>query len=165
MATTTTVTTTTTTTVPPMERTFYSTDEDIEKIRPNILELGVSDWLTQHEESFAIVNRTLIGKWYINVAIEYGLDYREVEFDPNLVDIDQVRRLASYKALELIYLYLMKDSPEADGFEREMSLFRNRYNDELLDLLAIGINYDWDEDGIVDASEKYVPQMRRLHRA
>jgi hypothetical protein len=147
-----------------MARTHYSTDEDIVKIRPNVLTVGVSDWQTQHEESFDIINRALIGKWYKAIADEYGVDWRVTPFDPDLVDIDQVRRLASYKALELLYLYLMKDSPEADGFEREMTLFRNRYNDELMEILAIGINYDWDESGTIEPDETYQPKIRRLQR-
>jgi hypothetical protein len=147
-----------------MARTYYSTDEDIKKIRPNVLQLGVSDWLNQHEDAFAIINRALIGKWYKAISAEYCIDWRVTEFDPDLVDIDQVKRLSSYKALELLYLYLMKDSPEPDGFEREVSLFRSRYNSELLEVLAIGINYDWDDSGTVEADEKYQPQIRRLQR-
>lgn len=144
----------------------YSVDVDLIKIRPNILDLGVPDWSDKHDESFTIINRTLIYKWYKTVAYGMGIsDWRATEFDPERIDSDQVNRLSCYKALELIYLYLMKDSPEPDGFEREMKLFRGLYNNELKELFAIGINYDWDKDDTIDASdEKYIPSRRELVR-
>ena len=103
---------------------FYSTDDDLVMIRPNILELGISCWEDQHKEAFKVINRILIGRWYKQMALEYGVDWRETEFDPELVDKDQLVRLSCYKTLEFAYLYLMKDSPEPDGFEREMTMFQ-----------------------------------------
>jgi hypothetical protein len=148
-----------------MAVTVYSTDDDLIKIRPNILELGVSDWEETHKESFSIINRVLIARWYRSVADEYDVDWRETEFDPDKMDVSQVTRLSSYKTLELAYLSLMKDAPEPDGFERECDLFRKRYNEELREVLSIGINYDWDEDDTISSDEKYQPSQRRLVRA
>ena len=147
-----------------MAREYYTTDDDLITIRPNIIQLGVSDWQFQHIEAFKMINRALIGKWYKSVAAEYGVDFRETEFDPDLVDIEQVKRLSACKTLELCYLYLMKDSPEPDGFEREMKIFRECYNSELAELLAIGLNYDWDEDDVIEGEEKYQSRIRRLQR-
>lgn len=143
----------------------YSTDEHLIGVRPNILSLGVSDWTTHHVEAFDIINRILVGRWYKLVAAEYGVDWRETPFDPELVDASQLVRLSSYKTLELAYLYLMKDAPEPDGFEREMKLFRDRFNAELQDILALGISYDWDDSGTIEAGEQFQEQTRRLYRA
>jgi len=147
-----------------MAVTEYSTDDDLVKIRPNILTLGVSDWEEQHREAFSIINRVLISRWYREVAEDNDVDWRTTEFDPELVDVDQLLRLSCYKTLELIYMYLMKDSPEADGFERQMELFATKYNNELSELLALGINYDWDDDDSFASDEKYQPRQRRLVR-
>lgn len=144
----------------------YSTDTDIVAIRPNILDLGISNWDDKHEDAFAVINRALTSKWYKSVAYDMGVsDWRDPGFNSDLVDTDQVVNLSCYKTLELIYLYLMKDSPEPDGFERQMKIFRGLYNDEWKELLAVGINYDWDEDDVIGASdEKYVPSRRGLVR-
>lgn len=148
----------------------YSTDADLIKIRPNILGLGVSSWESEpndkHTEAYSLINRALIYKWYKTVAYSMGVDdWRATEFDPDLIDQNQVNLLSCYKTLELIYLYLMKDSPEPDGFEREMKIFRGLYNDEFKELLAIGINYDWDGDETIESpDEKYIPSRRELVR-
>jgi len=142
----------------------YTTDDDLVLVRPNILELGVNDWEDQHKEAFKIINRILVSRWYREVAAEYGYDWRETVFDPEKIDTDQIKRLSVYKTLELIYLYLMKDSPEPDGFERQHKLFRELFNEELSNLLSSGINYDWDADDTIDSDESYIPRQRRLER-
>jgi hypothetical protein len=147
-----------------MAVTVYSTDDDLVKIRPNILSLGVSDWEEQHQEAFSIINRVLISRWYREVAEDNEIDWRETSFDAEKVDVDQLLRLSCYKTLELIYMYLMKDSPEADGFERQMNLFATKYNNELSELLSLGINYDWDDDDTIASDESYQPRQRRLVR-
>lgn len=140
----------------------YADDDDLIKIRPNILDLGVSDWTDQHLEAFDLLNRLFEGRWYKEVALEHDVDYSLAPFDPDKVSDTQVRRLASYKALELIYLFLMKDGPEADGFEREHKLFKDRSKDELGNLMSIGLDYDWDADDTIQEEERQQPRFRRL---
>lgn len=149
-----------------MATTQYSSDADLVEVRPNILQLGVASWDTQAEEAFRLINRTLIAKWYKDVALEREIDdWRTTTFDPEKVDADQVKKLSVYKTLELSYMYLMKDSPNPDGFERQADFFRDRYNEELNIILALGVNYDWDEDDTIQDDEKYEPRIRRLVRA
>ena len=144
----------------------YSIDSDLITIRPNILNLGISDWGFKHDEAYDIINRTLIYRWYKGVAYGMGVeDWRATPFNPDLLEETQVNRLSCYKVLELVYLYLTKDSPEPDGFEREMKLFRDLYNSEFKELLAIGVNYDWNADDSIDAGdESYIPSRRGLVR-
>ena len=148
-----------------MAVTYYSTDDDIVKIRPNILDLGVGAWDDTHLEAFAIINRVLIARWYKVVAAEHGIDWWLTEFSGDQIDSDQILRLSCYKVLELAYMYLMKDSPESDGFDRQRKLFSKLYGQELKDILAIGISYDWDDDDEIDTDEKYEPAPRRLYRS
>ena len=49
-------------------REVYSTDDDLVKIRPNILDLGVPEWIDQHKEAFSIINRALVARWYKTVV-------------------------------------------------------------------------------------------------
>lgn len=154
-------------------RTVYCEDADLVKIRPNILGLGVKGWTEQRQEAFTLMNRRFIKDWYKGQVIAHNTDipdwqasetWREQPFEPDNVDEDQVKRAAVYKALELAYLHLMKDTVERDGYSRQHELFRGLYNDEMNELMAIGLNYDWDEDGTIQDDEKYYPTQRRLKR-
>lgn len=148
-----------------MAVTYYSTDDDLVKIRPNILDLGVSDWEEQHLEAFSIINRALISRWYKVIAAEHSIDWWLTEFSPDQVDVSQLLRLSCYKTLELAYTYLMKDGPDADGFERNAANFGKKYGQELKEVLSIGITYDWDDDDEYDTEEKFEPAPRRLYRS
>lgn len=143
----------------------YCSDINLLEYRPNILSLGVSDWQSQRENAYTIINRHLEAKWYRQAAGELNVDYLEVTFDPDLIEEGSLTRLECYKALELIYMYLKKDAQQADGFSRLEEEFRQRYNEELTTLLAVGINYDWDSSGVISSDEKYITSPRRLHRA
>ena len=147
-----------------MATTAYSTDDDLIKIRPNILDLGVAEWEERHQEAFDIINRVLITRWYRVVTPDRGIDWRLTEFDPDLADTSQLLRLSCYKTLELAYLYLMKDGPEADGFERNAKTFERKYGHELKEILGIGVNYDWDSNDEITYDEKYESAPRTLLR-
>jgi hypothetical protein len=105
----------------------------------------------------------LEARWYRENADDYGLDPNTSPFDPELLkDPDQIKLLISYKVLENIYLYLMKDSPNADPFERQSETFRKLFKDELATVLTSGVDYLW---GAGDAAvERMVPRRRRLIR-
>lgn len=143
----------------------YCTDEDLLKYRPNILQLGVTDWEVQREEAFAMINRVIRARWYMTAAVDKGYDPTVTLFNPDLVQEGFLTRLEAFKTLELAYMILMKDSPEADGFERNMETFRDRYNEELELILGTGITYDWSGDEEFSSDEVYVRVPRRLYRA
>jgi hypothetical protein len=138
----------------------------MEQIRPKIMELGVDGWDDQIAEADAIIDRALETRWYRQAAEEYGIDFRETPFArTNLLSIaGECTRLGSYKALQLAYIHLMKDSPEADAFERQAKTFAKLYAEELSEVLATGLSYDWDESGTLADSEKSMPVKRRLVR-
>lgn len=148
-----------------MAVTYYSTDDDLVKIRPNILDLGVAEWEEQHLEAFSIINRALISRWYKSSSAEHGIDWWLTEFDPDGIQVSQLVRLSCYKTLELAYTYLTKDTPEADGFDRHRKLFAEKYAQEFNEVLAIGISYDWDADDDIDDEEVYFTSPRRLYKA
>jgi len=146
-----------------MAITVYSVDADLVEVRPNILQLGVDDWTFKHKEAFSAINRVVEVRWYKEAALEYSLDWRDNAFSPDLVEEGYFKDLSVNKTLELAYLYLM-NAGESDPFERQMRIFRDRYNEELKILLATGINYDWDGSGVVVDTERYHHVPRRLTR-
>lgn len=143
----------------------YCTDDDLVKLRPDILNLGVSGWDDQIEEAGDVIDRALESKWYRARAEEYGIDWRETQFSrDNLKNAaSQLTRLGCYKTLELAYLHLQKNQV-SDAFREQMLLFQKLYARELEEVLVSGLDYDWDASGALSADEKLAPRIRRLVR-
>jgi len=144
----------------------YSDDDDLIKIRTNILSLGVSSWEDQHKESKDIIDRAIAAKWYKTIASDNDVNYFDVPFDSTyLLDAgNQLKRLSCYKTLQLIYLDLMKELPDKDGFERYSDKFEDLYEKELSEILSAGLNYDWNRSGAITSEEREQPKKRRLRR-
>ena len=144
--------------------TTYSTDSDLRKYRPNIMEFG-DDWSDQREEAYAIINRLIETRWYRKAAIEMGYDPIVTLFDSTKVKGELLKRAECFKTLELIFMYLKKEVSEEDGYERFEKTFRDRYNEEISLVLAAGIDYDWSGSGVFEDEELKVRVSRRLVRA
>jgi len=145
--------------------TEYCTNEDLVKVRPAILDLGVADWATQILKAGVEIDRSVESLWYRRNAEDTSIDWRVTPFDRALLlnAVEQLTTLGVYKSLEHIYLYLMKHSSQ-DVFKGEMETFRDRYKVELKEVLLFGLDYDWDQDGTVDPAESKVRETRRLSR-
>lgn len=144
----------------------YCANSDLIVVRPKILSYGVSDWADQIAEATSIINRALETRWYRQACNEYEVDYREIPFDADLLlsASTQLTRLGVYKTLQIAYTYLTKDSPTDDGFRKQAEYFQKEYATELNEVLAQGLDYDWDESGALYYTEKRMPSMRRLQR-
>lgn len=152
---------TTTTTQPP-----YATDANLLSRRPNILSLGVSSWVTIHEKAKNLINRDLEAMWYRKAAELEAIDYRETTFAPSkMLNSDtQLNDLGIFKALELAYEYLAKDSEE-DNYMKLRDRYYKAYRAELKSVIDLGIHYDWDADNLIDDDEKYhQTYTRRLQK-
>jgi len=147
-----------------MSITTYCTDADMVEVRPNILDFGVEDWENVREEAFSYINTMLIIRWYRSAATIQGIDYTVTEFDPDLLDEDQIKKTAVYKSLELAYMSLMKEGAEADGFERFSVYFGKEFIKAFDLLMGIGLKYDWDGDDDT-TDEIYINAPRRLYRS
>jgi len=146
---------------------LYHSDDDLTAIRPNIFSYGITDFEELMEKSESIINRSLEANWYRGVATNNGLDFRTTVFNPELLlnGTTQLVALASYKSLQLIYLFLMKEQgSEPDAFERQSGTFKKLYGEEMKEVLDAGLDYDWSDDGNIDAGENIVPRIRRLER-
>ena len=142
----------------------YSSDQDLLKIRPGILQYG-DDWEDQHNEAKTIIDRELEARWWRENAANWGIDPTETQFDSDLVDTTYLVRLSCYKVLELIYTTLMLDTAQPDGFKDQRAIFADLYKEELARILATGLGYDWDSSGAVEPDERLQPRYRRLRRA
>lgn len=143
----------------------YANDQDLLKIRPNILGYGETDWEDMHVEAKSLVDRDIEVRWYREQVVEQtGTTIRTTPFDADRLDASQLKRLACFKALELIYRFLMQDSPDMDAFEKQMGIFQKLYDSELQSVLAMGVNYDWDLSGKIESTERMLPRIRRQQR-
>ena len=144
------------------EEPLYVVAADLEEIRPDILNYGVSDWTEKIFQAETRVFRTLEARWFRENRDDFGLT-ADIVFDPELLkDPDQVKLLICYKALEFVYLYLMKDSPQPDPFERQSKIFNGLYKEELATVLASGLDYEWGTG--LPSAERTIPRRRRLAR-
>lgn len=146
--------------------TNYSDDADLLLIRSNILSFGVDSWEDKHTEAKKFIDRVIDSRWYRTVAADNNVNYLEIPFDGDyLLNNEQLKRLSCYKVLQLIYLDLMKELPDQDGFERHSNKFEALYDKELADVLSCGLDYDWNHSGEITQSERDQPKKRRLKRA
>jgi len=143
----------------------YCDEQDLLDERPNILSYGVSNWDDKIVKATDYINEDLDLRWYREAAGDNGLDWREYPFDPELLySSSRIERLCVSKSLELIYRFLMKDSVEADAFERQSKFYGGLYEKEFKSLVSYGLDYDWDASGGLDYTEVKQPGMRRLTR-
>ena len=143
----------------------YCVDRDLLVYRSNILSLGIKGWEEQRLQAFNVINRMLVARWYNQAAALQGIDPTLTLFDPTQVADDELNRLECFKTLEFAYMLLMKDSPEPDGFERNMTTFAKLFGTEFDSVIGMGISYDWDDSGTVDDDEVKIRAPRRLYRA
>jgi len=149
----------------------YSTESDLEITRGDILDVlsgtGTVFVVTDFQDRAAeIVDRDLVSYWYRDEATDREYDYTETTFDRDkLLSVGtELRNLHVFKTIELIMMHEFSRTTEESGFEREMKYFARRYADELKDVLAHGISYDWDDDASLASDEKYQTGKRRIHR-
>ena len=78
-------------------------------------------------------------------------------FDPDLMlnAETQLKKLTCYRVLGFyVCPKLSKFVKDGDEWLRRAREYRKRYEEELERVLAIGIDYDWDESGVIEDDEK-----------
>lgn len=135
---------------------MYATDQDLQTLRPNILQLGQDNWSAQHQEAARLIDRALDIGWYRPAAAARGLHHDLNPFDPaRLLAADtQLSGLGAAKALQLIYETLSKGHPD-DTYHHLARHYADRYSDELTAVLQAGLAYDWDDSGTLDTTEQH----------
>jgi len=144
----------------------FCEQDDIIAVRPNAASLGVADLTPFITKGDADIVRDIEVRWYRPLAAgNYNIDWQANPLNADNLDADQLTELSVYRALYHLYLFLMNDAPDPDAFERQHKLFAKRYDEEMAAVLAYGVNYDWDADDAIDATERTVsPLSGRLVR-
>lgn len=159
---------------------LYATDADLLILRPDILSYGPTEWADMHAKAAEIITRDLDVNWYRGSATERGVawkayplpplnqrtfDYAVYPFDAELLlnAESQLKSLGCFKALELIFASLTKGTD--DTFASLRDHYAASYKAELPAVCAAGIDYDWNQNGAIDDTDKaQAAAPRRLVR-
>lgn len=148
----------------------FCTDSDLTAVAADVRHLVPSeldDWSVQRALAEEAVLRDISRVWYAPAARARGIDPDSMPLDLSRLTPAEIRPLTVLKSLEVVYGYLAKPgSREADGFERSADRYRRRYGEELNNIAAAGLSYDWDASGRVETGETSAPRApRRLARS
>ena len=153
---------------------FAVANSDLQKIQPDILGFGVSDFGDQLQFAENDVLRRVREEWW--ERYRHTVRYKDItkvttlELESNKLTDAQWKRCVVYKTLaEYIYPILskFKDPDGGDGkdtFQNKMDFYRQKYSEEFQAVLRDGVEYDEDSSGTIQASEKEPIHMLRLQR-
>ena len=146
----------------------YATNTQLTAVQPTIVNHGITDFTTQLTDAETDVKRYIEIEWY-NKHFSQGFNQigRAVgaEFDSTLLTDSQWTRATIYRALYAHILPLL--SPFAVGGDtvREMiDYYRNRFHEEMDAEIAKGVEYDLNNDNVIQRSEKHKVAHGRVYR-
>lgn len=134
----------------------YSSDTDLQSYQPDILDLGISSFTAEHNLAKNDIDREIQIKWFDKI-------YSHKVFDADKLDGTSLKALSVYLVLWKYALPKLSNWVDSDRFMSMIDFYKTRYNDELNDLIAMGIRYDHDDNGTVEQDE-IVPADTRLRR-
>lgn len=148
--------------------TQYSNDEDLLQYMPDVRTHGHKDFDDDHLEAKKDIDRIIEVRWYrprlhrrINQDIEL-LD-GDVSFDPEkmLNAVAQLKKASCFLVLGEYILPKLSNFTVTEGngdeFQNRADYFADRFNREIDQVLNVGIDYDWDNSGMIDQDEDALP--------
>jgi hypothetical protein len=135
----------------------YSTDADLTEYQPDILTLGIDSFTEEHDKAQADIIRELRAKWY-------SKKNTDKELDATLLTDSQFKVASVYLVLWKYALPQLTNWVDGDRFLEMIKFYKSRYGEEMADILASGVEYDADGDGVVTKSEKVSIGAGRLTR-
>ena len=153
---------------------FTIASSDLEDYQPDILNFGVAEFDTQLQFAEDDVVRQIREQWW--ERYRHTVRYKDItkittiEMNSALLTPSQWKRAVLYRAMaEYIYPILskFKDPDGGDGkdtFQNKMDYYRSRYAEEFEAVLRDGVEYDENNDDVVQTSEKEPIHHLRLVR-
>jgi len=146
----------------------YATNTQLTAVQPTIVNHGITDFTTQLSDAESDVKRYIEIEWY-NKHFSQGFNQigRAVgaDFDSSLLTDSQWTRATIYRALYAHILPLL--SPFAvggDTFREMIDYYRNRFHEEMDAEIAQGVEYDLNNDSVIQRSEKHKVAHGRVYR-
>ena len=143
----------------------YATLDDLLQVEPTIQEYGVLEWEVELNRSETEINRVLKVRWYQAYQKQHP-SIINVPFDATRVDPDQFTQATVYHSLayHICPKLTQFSGNEPDKFQVMMEYYRGRFEHEMDLILREGVQYDLDDDGVVESSESKSVTPLRLVR-
>jgi hypothetical protein len=135
----------------------FSSDSDLMKLIPDILNLGIESFVLEHPKAKADIERELRIKWWPKKGISG-------EMVNSKLTSSQFTQASAYLVLWLYALPKLTNWVDDDRFMHMITFYRARYGEEMEAILNDGIEYDKDGDGTVQDDEKIATDANRLDR-
>lgn len=137
----------------------FATNNDLYDYAPEVFDTGVSDWTTELARAETDVANMVQVRWYNN-------HYNRKDYSKAKLTDSQWTRSTVYRALaNHIMPKLSTFRPEMDPFQNQIAFYKERFEEEIDLQFALGIEYDEDGDGNIDAdSEVHEYKQDRLYR-
>lgn len=135
----------------------FSTDSDLTDLQPDILSLGIAAFTDEHTKAYNDIIRELEAKWWAKKNLGGDLDV-------TLLTDSQLTLASAYLVLWKYALPQLTNWVDGDRFQNMIEFYRNRYNEEFAAVMAVGIEYDANNDGTVETGEKVSIGAGRLTR-
>jgi len=150
---------------------FSVASSHLQKIQPDILGFGITDFDDQLQLAEDDVLRQIRAEWW--ERYRHQVRYKDITkvtsvemTDSKLTDSQWVYAVV-YKALAYYIfpqLTKWKADTERDSFQVQIEFYKDRYNEEFQQVLRDGVEYDEDAGGTVADSEKESMHSLRLVR-
>lgn len=134
----------------------YSSDADLLKLIPDILDFGIETFVAEHPKAKLDIERELRIKWWPRKGIAG-------EMDNSKLTSSQFTMTSAYLVLYRYVLPQLTNWTDGDRFGNMIDFYKARYGEELEAVLADGVEYDADGDGNIKLDEKQ-PVGQRLDR-
>lgn len=136
----------------------FATNNDLHKYAPEVFESGVDDWSDELLLAENDVSDMVKVKYWNN-------HYHPSNFSKDNLTSSQWTKSTVYRAL---YTYILPKlstfRPEGDPFREQIVFYKERFHEEFDLQFGLGIDYDLDEDGVIDAGEQNEYKQDRLYR-
>lgn len=135
----------------------FSDDNDLTDILPDILDLGITAFYAEHAKAEADIKREIRAKWWAATG-------RIGEMDDTLLTDSQWTKASAYLVLWKYALPQLTNWVDGDRFQNMISFYRDMYHQEINAVFEDGVEYDFNDDGTVEDSEKDIYLAGRLNR-
>lgn len=135
----------------------FSTDSDLTAIQPDILSLGITDFSAEHAKAEADIKREIRSRWWPRTGYKG-------EMDDTLLTDSQWTRANAYLVLWKYALPQLTNWVDGDRFREMISFYRDLHSQEMESVFNDGVEYDFNEDGTIQNSEKDLTFEGRLTR-
>jgi hypothetical protein len=137
----------------------YSSDADLLKLIPDILDLGIESFSIEHPKAQAEIERDLRIKWWPRKSMNI-----DGEMDESKLTASQFTQAAAYLVLWMYALPKLTNWVDGDRFGNMINFYKARYGEEMEAVYGDGIEYDNDGDGNVTEEEREFVAVNRLDR-